>query len=759
MHAAGLPVPSSAVVTTAVYRRIARQRAVAEVLARCRRGEPVSTEEVDDCFTSATVEHDDRAAILALCHRLGPLSGEGLALRSSATVEDLGRSSFAGQYRSVLRVDPDDDDAVLTAVARVLASLWHPAPSAYRRHLGIDEAGAAMAVLVMPMVSAEQAGVAFSVDPGSTSGAARIEWVDGTAEDLVSGARRPSAQVVDRSAIAGASLGAGDLEPQLRSVLALALDAERVAGTPQDIEWAWDGERVWLVQARPITTVGPWWDEGIDDHVDPDLELTTAAIEEVLPGVIPPLAWSVASHVAEQSLRSLMDGLGALPAEPEGPVPIIRHVRGRAALAVAPISGLGRAMPGTAAGEVVDAFLGLSPGSPAGNRAGWRRIPWRALHDLRVLRIEARSTRSALVVVDAARRLSAERPDLDKLDDAGLVAYALRLVDLGVRTATAQTGAAAAAVAAHDRLVAALRGGLDPAAARRAAEAFVAQTGVTTVSAPDASAAYFAGPTWRELGREPPRAPDVGEHARTDPLDRLLAELPGLDDDEEAWLSGPLRLRRIERSAEAAANWLVLRERVRSALLTIGGEVRRTQLEVARRLADRGVLDDPGDVDLLTLSELHGVLVGGEPVDATALARRRRAFARARGGDPLPQLFRGVPGTTGADVAPGDRLVGVPLSPGSHRGPAVRVHDPGAALPRGAVLVAVATDPSWAPLFIDAGAIVVERGGTLSHTAILARELGVPAVSGVALASAHVDGLDVTVDGDTGTVVVHREHP
>ncbi len=76
-------------------------------------------------------------------------------------------------------------------------------------------------------------------------------------------------------------------------------------------------------------------------------------------------------------------------------------------------------------------------------------------------------------------------------------------------------------------------------------------------------------------------------------------------------------------------------------------------------------------------------------------------------------------------------------------------------LPRDAVLVAEATDPSWSPLFLRAGALVLDRGGPLSHAAILARELGLPAVLNVAGATTLLEGHDVTVDGDAGVVIVH----
>ena len=82
--------------------------------------------------------------------------------------------------------------------------------------------------------------------------------------------------------------------------------------------------------------------------------------------------------------------------------------------------------------------------------------------------------------------------------------------------------------------------------------------------------------------------------------------------------------------------------------------------------------------------------------------------------------------------------------------------DPGGSLERGSVLIAHSTDASWSPLFLLAGAIVVEQGGPLSHAAIVSRELGIPAVLNVPGVAAAVPdgGVKVTVDGDSGVVVI-----
>lgn len=126
-------------------------------------------------------------------------------------------------------------------------------------------------------------------------------------------------------------------------------------------------------------------------------------------------------------------------------------------------------------------------------------------------------------------------------------------------------------------------------------------------------------------------------------------------------------------------------------------------------------------------------------------------------GDPSRPALADGPDADAA--AAGEVLRGWAASDGRYRGPAVVVDDAATStLEEGDVLVAHATDPSWTPLFVRAGAIVVEEGGPLSHAAIVARELGKPAVLNVpGIVSRLRDGAgEVTIDGTAGTVVVHE---
>jgi pyruvate,water dikinase len=216
-----------------------------------------------------------------------------------------------------------------------------------------------------------------------------------------------------------------------------------------------------------------------------------------------------------------------------------------------------------------------------------------------------------------------------------------------------------------------------------------------------------------------------------------------------------VRLHLLRRLAAEARTLLGWRERAKGAVLTLGGLVRASHRVLGERLTARGLLHDPLDVDLLFDAELRG---DAPPPSAAVVGRRRRAVERMTAGGSLPERFTGVPEAERPPMPSGDRLTGIGASAGRRTARARVVRDPlHAKLRAGEVLVAETTDAGWSPLFVEAGAIVVERGGPLSHAAIVARELGVPAVLDVHGATAALDGRMVTVDGDDGVVIIHGE--
>jgi pyruvate,water dikinase len=173
-------------------------------------------------------------------------------------------------------------------------------------------------------------------------------------------------------------------------------------------------------------------------------------------------------------------------------------------------------------------------------------------------------------------------------------------------------------------------------------------------------------------------------------------------------------------------------------------------VEVGRRLADRGALADADDVFFLRKQTLTALMEGGETGDAAGEARRNRdEYDAARRSTP-PRVYGQAP-----EAPMEGALLGLPGSPGVAEGPVRRVHgvEDFALFTPGSVLVARTTNPAWTPLFYSAVAVVTESGGPLSHGAVTAREVGVPAVMAVHGAlTALQDGERVRVNGSQGMV-------
>ena len=205
------------------------------------------------------------------------------------------------------------------------------------------------------------------------------------------------------------------------------------------------------------------------------------------------------------------------------------------------------------------------------------------------------------------------------------------------------------------------------------------------------------------------------------------------------------------------------RENLRFERTRVFGRARRLALAVGRRLAGAGRLGDSRDVFFLTVDELLDAARGRGGPDLYALvAARRAAFDGHRAGPAPPDRFTtmGDPATAPLvptappEVAGGEARAGLGCCAGVVEGTVRVVRDPrGVELAPGTVLVAERTDPGWILLFPACSGLVVERGSLLSHSAIVARELGIPAAVGVAGATAWLrDGDLVRLDGATGRV-------
>ena len=199
--------------------------------------------------------------------------------------------------------------------------------------------------------------------------------------------------------------------------------------------------------------------------------------------------------------------------------------------------------------------------------------------------------------------------------------------------------------------------------------------------------------------------------------------------------------------------------------------IRMLIAEMGRRLARRGILESAGDVFYLTLEEVREAMSSASNDLATLAAGRRRERERFMkvipppflgtlppdGGDSMTPEFRRMMGpiVTAPPDGGSSVLRGVAGSKGAATGPArvVRSPDEFGKVQPGDMLVCTSTSPTWTALFGSLRGLVSDSGGVLSHTAIVAREYGLPAVVGVKFGTAAIrDGQVITVDGDNGVV-------
>jgi pyruvate,water dikinase len=220
-------------------------------------------------------------------------------------------------------------------------------------------------------------------------------------------------------------------------------------------------------------------------------------------------------------------------------------------------------------------------------------------------------------------------------------------------------------------------------------------------------------------------------------------------------------------AALIAGNMMAYRERTKTTIVKVIHEGRMIFRELGRRHAEAGDLVDADHIFMLLESEVDDFIA--DPASYREVLAERAAEYEAlwdleppfivRDGvvPPLSQWERRTEAGEKAQAGAGTEIAGVSGSPGLYRGTARVVHDPGdpAALEPGDVLVAPYTDPSWTPLFMTAGAVVVDVGGQISHAVIVSRELGLPCVISATDATGRIpDGATIEVDGSTGTVTV-----
>jgi phosphohistidine swiveling domain-containing protein/glycerol-3-phosphate acyltransferase PlsY len=697
---------------------------------------------------------------------LQPSSSSPLVVRSSAIGEDSEQASAAGQYETILNVN--SGQGLKEAIARTQASYDTPSAIQYRHDRNAPEN--AMAVLIQRQVEGVFSGVAFSRDPiTQQSDVVVIEAMPGLASQVVSGQVTPEQyQIIVPPVEATSSwkltdhvelqvLGEGDVPQRLiKQVAYLARHLEgRFHGVPQDIEWSYDGQTLWLLQSRPITTLLPIW--------------TRKIAAEVIPGLIRPLTWSIN--------RPLTCGVWG---------ELFTLVLGRRAL--------GLDFSATATLHYSHAYFNASLLGQIFRRTG---LPPESLE---FLTMGAKFSRSPLL--STLRNL----PGLLRLlgRELSLVrdfARDERLLFIPGFSQLAQQGTVSPPMilARIDLILGLLRRAtyysiLSPLSAALRSSVFrVKEENIDRSRAPEVASlralsglAVKAAIAFPELAHSDA---DVvfGELSQTVFGQEILQQFAeilarfgylsevGTDIAVPTWREEPQVVKdlfvqfignappipqKIQRSGLVQAR-VDLKGRVTEVYSQLLAELRWCFVELEQVWLRSGLLKEVGDIFYLEFAEVQQIVNDGAVIDLVALVAGRLEQIEQHRQLDIPALIYGNSPPPLGDITPDyshSRLLqGIGASAGIAVGLVLvlrSLQDIGK-VDRQTILVVPYTDSGWAPLLARAGGIISQVGGRLSHGAIIAREYGIPAVMDVHNATKSLrDGQRVRIDGSRGIVEI-----
>lgn len=769
------------------------------------------------------------------------LAAQGLwAVRSSATNEDGARASFAGVYRTRLGVPQEE---IGDAVKDLWLSIWDDRVLNYHATSGLSGAPPAMAVVIQPMLDAHAAGVAYSIHPlTGRSSQVLINAVAGLAAALVDGRVTPDQYVIDMDehgrsirvsertvsrqpqalrmtgqglrelprsdAAAGRAILSDD---QLVELACTAKQIEKTFGHPVDLEWLFDDQGLWLLQARPISGA-----IRSSQLTNDDCEWSRANFKETLPELPSPLGLSFLEFFMERYIIAPYRRLGCQISEG---VSSVRTFQGRPYInmtllhsLVTQLRGDPSSMAEQMGGESVSRVPEVRPlGWPRVIRAGLVMLleMRRAVRDgplwfaeMKALASEHRAERlRAVSGEEIARRLDAIGQWLDEHEltfgIAGGVSQCLYVLGavlprwLGEDWRALLNGALqgqSAVISAQqivrlaeiaetirrDPLATSLfiAEEWDPAEVHRRLEGtdalrdfnrYLEDYGHRGVGESDVMSPRFADRPELLLGilRTQLLAPTAVTPAdildrQAEVRERALAEIRARCGWRlHRWAIFSWWYRRLCR-------FFALREANRHHLMYYSAAARSLLLRLGECMVEQGRLSSREDMFYITVDERADLLARGLR-DWQGLIETRRAerdrFAKTSVPNTIRDWRAALSGSdTVSTVTSTGILRGMPISGGRVMGPVrlVRSMEDWSRVGRGDILVVSVIDPGMAPLFGVAAGLIAEMGGTLSHGAIIAREYGLPAIANVPGVLARLkEGDRVSLDAERGDIVIH----
>ncbi len=836
---AGLPVPEGFVLLTNSYEKFVETNGlkikIENLLKKIDNDDFKSVEEasvkIHSLFENGDIPQD---IIEALDFAYGFLGNSAVAVRSSATAEDLPGSSFAGQYDTYLNIKGKKE--LYKYMKKCWASLWNSRALAYRLKHNIDNKDLGHGVVVQRLIDAEKSGILFTANPVNGRRDQMLlnsSW--GLGEAIVGGEVSPDQWIINKNKgiivekkIAKKEIMAARKEngiefreipkekqeeislrkEEISHLLNLGNEVEKHFGSPQDIEWAFENGRLYLVQTRPITSLYPI-PEKVKDVEGLRVHINFSLVSQGIQDPITPMGQSVfkksfldLAKLFEKNIKDEMDlwwykGFGGrmfidltellrnekrwnkviyndvfsdqdpLTAEileqflKREKIEITRHKDKMTSYLIKKICPcLKLVIP-----MVTNSLYGTLFPYKAKIKAieEWHKI----IEDIEEERKTLKTIENKLEFIDkhiskytrsGFAILSYIAPSFKNIEKAQKIASQylkdtsqLKLVEKSLPSnVTTKMGEALLLIA--EKLD---EKGKKPTKEDEEVQEFLKKYGHRSIEEMD-----IGIPRWEE---EPEYVLSLIESYMQDQnykqgLDKLYQ---GQQKAEEVIKSTKAKLeqagasrkaKKLEKLLRCYRDVFGLREYSKYVLIKAYNIYRKIFMEIGEELVVKGRIDDKMDVFWLEFPDIMEKENLQEVIKANREAHNRYKKLSA------PRILT----STGESIhtligKKENALIGLPVSAGVYEGKVKVLNSPeeGFELEKGDVLVARGTNPAWTPLFLNIGGLILETGGPISHGSVVAREYGVPAVVGIGNATSILkDGQIVRVNGETGTVAI-----
>ncbi|HOW30048.1 MAG TPA: PEP/pyruvate-binding domain-containing protein [Bacteroidales bacterium] len=709
------------------------------------------------------------------------LPGIVYAVRSSTTLEDSEKYSFAGQFQTVTNVSGVDN--ILEAVKSVWQSVEPVIGSGYQSKATGKSAGIRCAVIIQEMVPSVLSGVGFSKNPVTQAEEIIIEAIEGAGENLVQKGLTPH-----RWRFSGDLILEGDPAyrylPVIRQIAGSLRILKKKTNSHIDIEWAFDGKEIYYLQLRSITT-----NKRLPVY-------SNKLAQEMLPGQIKPLVWSVNIPLVNGTwLKILSEITGKLNVEPED---LAKPFYYRAYFNMAALGEIFRQFGFRP--ESLEAMMGAREGKGMMSfRPGFQTIrhtfriikflhrklnfekiflreyePLKAQYDNISVRIEKEFSLEAFdqlyielfengrkiaylnIVVPLlmqfynkrlAKKLSKLGYDYDSLNFHADFPELVSLSPIPEMEKIKQQ------LSALPEEIQKRSASFKELSLHREAREIIDEFNslLKTYGHLSESGNDFSAPKWYE-NPEHVFSMIASTASKTKPRQTITFSSLGI--------SG-LRHPGISKLYRKSGKFKIYREQISSLYICGYGQFRSLFLKLGDELVNSRVIAERSDVFYIKIDELKVIvkdLLLGQCKSLDCEVQRRKTEMEATAGIILPSVIYG-------DVAPildkGDKksFTGIGTASGTYKGKTLVVRNEGdfSAVNNGDVIIIPFSDVSWTPILIKAGAIVSESGGMLSHCSIIAREMGIPSIVSVENACSIGNGITVTVDGSNGLLTLHDD--